>query len=81
MINIMEIIITIVIVAFAVSIIYRSFRKSSKGDCNCGSCSTHCPMYKDKDTSIKIQTKAPIADIKLFFTLLAYINKIFFANM
>lgn len=45
----MEVIITIGIVGFAAFIIYRSFNKSSKGECNCGSCSNHCPMYKDKD--------------------------------
>lgn len=43
----MEIIATIVIGLFAVFIIYKNIKKSSKGDCNCGSCSSHCPKYKD----------------------------------
>ncbi|WP_459834817.1 FeoB-associated Cys-rich membrane protein [Clostridium carnis] len=44
----MEILITLVIVAVAAFIIFRSIRKSSKGGCNCGSCSSHCPSYKNK---------------------------------
>lgn len=45
----MEVIITLGIIGFASFIIYKSFKKSSKGECNCGSCSSHCPMYKDKN--------------------------------
>ncbi|MGL5381140.1 FeoB-associated Cys-rich membrane protein [Clostridium sp.] len=44
----MEIFIASIIILLAVWIIYRSFKKSTKGKCNCGSCSSHCPMYKDK---------------------------------
>lgn len=45
----MEIIITIGIIGFAAFILYKNLRKSAKGNCNCGSCSSHCPMYKNKD--------------------------------
>ena len=51
----MEILITLVIVAFAAYIIFRTIRKSSKGGCNCGSCSNHCPMYEEKETTLKIK--------------------------
>lgn len=51
----MEIIITLGIIFFTAFVVYRTFKKSSTGNCNCGTCSTNCPMYKDKDTTIKIQ--------------------------
>jgi len=44
----MEIIITLIIVALAGTILYKSVNKSSKGGCNCGSCSSNCPSYKEK---------------------------------
>lgn len=47
----MEVIITLIIVAFSAFILYKNINKSSKGDCNCGSCSKHCPSYKDKTKS------------------------------
>lgn len=40
-----EIIITIAILAAAGFIFYKNVKKSSKGECNCGSCSAHCPKY------------------------------------
>lgn len=43
----MEILVTIIIIAVAAYIIYKNFKKSSKGQCNCGSCSSHCPKYKE----------------------------------
>ena len=43
----MEIFVTIIIVLIASLIIYNNIKKSSKGDCNCGSCSSHCPKYKN----------------------------------
>lgn len=49
----MEIIITIAIVLLVAFILYRSIKKSSKGDCNCGSCSNHCPKYEEKTLKIK----------------------------
>lgn len=55
MINIMEILITTGIVIFTAFIIYRTINKSSKGNCNCGTCSTHCPIYKDNDTGIQLK--------------------------
>lgn len=51
----MEIIITIAIGTFTAFIIYRTIRKSSKGSCNCGTCSTHCPLYNSKDSGIEIK--------------------------
>lgn len=45
----MEILITVLIAAFAVFILVRSAKKKIKGDgCECGSCSSHCPMYEEK---------------------------------
>ena len=43
----MEIVITLVIVAFAAFILYKNFKKSSKGQCNCGCCSKDCPSRKN----------------------------------
>ncbi|ATD54746.1 FeoB-associated Cys-rich membrane protein [Clostridium chauvoei] len=52
----MEIIITVGIIAFSAFVIYKKLKKSSKGECTCGSCSSHCPMYKNKE-EIKINKK------------------------
>lgn len=43
----MEVIVAIEIGLFAAFIIYKNIKKSSKGDCNCGSCSSHCSKYKE----------------------------------
>lgn len=44
----MEIIITILIVLAAVFIFVGNLKKKAKsGGCDCGSCSSHCPSYKD----------------------------------
>lgn len=44
-----EIIIAAVILGSAGFIFYKNLKKSTKGECNCGSCSQSCPMYsKDK---------------------------------
>lgn len=53
----MEILITLIIVLFVCFTIYKTVRKSSKGECNCNSCSNHCPMYEDKKNVIKLQKK------------------------
>ena len=45
----MEILITIIIILLAIFIIFKNLSKSSKGNCNCGSCSSHCPKYKEKE--------------------------------
>lgn len=44
----MEILITLGIIALAGFIIYKNIKTSSKGKCNCGSCSKNCPVRKDK---------------------------------
>ncbi|AYE33315.1 FeoB-associated Cys-rich membrane protein [Clostridium septicum] len=49
----MEIVITVAIIGFSAYIIYKNVRKSSKGGCNCGNCSSHCPMYNDKNKGRK----------------------------
>lgn len=41
-----EIIITSLIVIFAVVIFYKNIKKKATGKCDCGSCSSHCPHYK-----------------------------------
>ncbi|WP_349676627.1 FeoB-associated Cys-rich membrane protein [Clostridium sp. UBA1652] len=43
-----EILITIVLVILSGYIIYRNIKKSSKGECNCSDCDTHCSKYEDK---------------------------------
>lgn len=43
----MEIIVTIGIAAIAAYIIYKNVKKSSKGECNCGSCHKKCPSRKN----------------------------------
>jgi len=40
-----ELIITAIIICAAGFIFYKNVKKSSKGECNCGSCSTSCPKY------------------------------------
>lgn len=44
----LEIIITAVIVVFAVTILVRTAKKKASGQCDCSSCSSHCPMYDKK---------------------------------
>ncbi|MGG7057139.1 FeoB-associated Cys-rich membrane protein [Clostridium tertium] len=52
----MEILITLIIVALAAYIIFKSVRKSSKGSgCNCGKCSSSCPVQKEN--IIKLEKK------------------------
>lgn len=43
----MEIMIALAIAAFAVFIIVKNIKKSSKGECNCGTCSSSCPKYDE----------------------------------
>lgn len=45
----MEFIISGVIIAAAVYIFYKNIKKKSSGTCDCGSCSRHCPQYKNKE--------------------------------
>ncbi|HCJ56820.1 MAG TPA: FeoB-associated Cys-rich membrane protein [Clostridiaceae bacterium] len=49
----MEIVIAVSIVAAAVFIFYRSAKKKTSGNCDCGSCTSHCPLYEDKKTNQK----------------------------
>lgn len=54
----MEIIITLLIVLLSIFIIFKNILKSSKGDCNCSSCSSQCPKYKEKeDDELKLIKK------------------------
>ncbi|MBC8062472.1 MAG: FeoB-associated Cys-rich membrane protein [Clostridiaceae bacterium] len=43
---IIEIFVTVAIVIIASRILYKSIKKKSVGQCDCGGCSTHCPNYK-----------------------------------
>ncbi len=43
-----EVIITLVIVAAAAYILIKNLKGKKSGGCNCGSCSSKCPIYKDK---------------------------------
>jgi ferrous iron transport protein B len=40
-----EIIITAIVIAAAGFIFYKNLKKSTSGECNCGSCSKSCPKY------------------------------------
>ncbi|MEW9096252.1 MAG: FeoB-associated Cys-rich membrane protein [Clostridiaceae bacterium] len=44
----MQIVITAVIALSAIYILYKNIKKKSSGGCSCGSCSSHCPSYKDE---------------------------------
>lgn len=44
----MEIVITLVIVASATYILLKNLKSKKNGGCNCGSCSSKCPIYKEK---------------------------------
>ncbi|MBU5484855.1 FeoB-associated Cys-rich membrane protein [Clostridium sp. MSJ-11] len=44
-----EIVITAVIAFSAIYILYRNIKKKSSGGCSCGSCSSNCPIYEDKN--------------------------------
>lgn len=44
----LEKIIAGIIVIVAIYFLYKNFKKKSSGQCNCGSCSSHCPLYEDK---------------------------------
>ena len=45
---IIEILITVTILIIASRILYKSIKKKASGECDCGSCSAHCPKYKKK---------------------------------
>lgn len=42
----MEILITVIIVGAAGLILYKNIKSKKTGGCNCGSCSSHCSLYK-----------------------------------
>jgi ferrous iron transport protein B len=43
-----QIIITVAIIAFAVYLLYKNVKKKASGQCDCGSCSSHCSNYKSE---------------------------------
>ena len=51
----MELVITTGIIALAVFIFYRSAKKKTTGDCDCGSCTSHCPLYEERKGNQKKQ--------------------------
>ncbi|MFA7572953.1 MAG: FeoB-associated Cys-rich membrane protein [Lutispora sp.] len=51
----MEVIITIGIVLLAVFIFYRSAKKKTTGDCDCGSCTSHCPLYEERKANKSVK--------------------------
>ncbi|MGB4588098.1 MAG: FeoB-associated Cys-rich membrane protein [Clostridiaceae bacterium] len=54
----MEIFITLAILGLSLYIVVNKIKKASKGDCNCGSCDTSCPVYDDnKNQKIEIMKK------------------------
>lgn len=44
-----EIFITILIAALSAFILVKSAKKKISGGCDCGSCSSHCPIYKEQE--------------------------------
>ncbi|MCI9302565.1 MAG: FeoB-associated Cys-rich membrane protein [Clostridium sp.] len=42
----LEIFITALLIMAAGYIVFKNIKKSSKGNCNCTSCSSHCSKYK-----------------------------------
>lgn len=44
----MEILITLILVSAAFYFLYKNIRNKAKGKCDCSSCSSHCPYYKNK---------------------------------
>ncbi|MDT8716335.1 FeoB-associated Cys-rich membrane protein [Clostridium sp. 19966] len=44
----MEILVTVIIILLAAVIFYKNIKKSAKGQCNCGNCSSKCNKYKIK---------------------------------
>lgn len=44
-----EIIITLAIIFVAALLLINSIRKKAAGKCDCSSCSSHCPNYKNSD--------------------------------
>ncbi len=49
----MEILIATLLVMAAIFILYRSAKRKAQGKCECGSCSSHCPMYENKENQPK----------------------------
>lgn len=41
-----EILIAIILAASAAYILYKNIKKKASGNCDCGSCSSHCAHYK-----------------------------------
>lgn len=44
-----EIVIAALIGGCAIYIFYKNLKKKAQGKCDCGSCSSHCPNYKDSN--------------------------------
>ncbi|HCW03832.1 MAG TPA: FeoB-associated Cys-rich membrane protein [Clostridium sp.] len=40
-----EILVSLIIAGAATYFLYKNIKNRSKGSCNCGSCSSHCPEY------------------------------------
>lgn len=43
-----EILITVAIVGAGGYILYKKVKNTAQGKCDCGSCSSHCPMYEEE---------------------------------
>lgn len=54
---IIEILISGIIILAAVYILYRSVKRKAQGKCDCGSCSSHCPNYVDKNNNMNNNNK------------------------
>jgi len=45
----MEIIITLAIVTSAIYLLYIHIKRKAEGKCDCGSCTSKCPKYDNKN--------------------------------
>lgn len=44
----LQVIITVGIIAFAIYLLAKNIKKKASGQCDCGSCSSHCSNYKSE---------------------------------
>lgn len=44
----MEFVIALIIACTAGFALYKNIKGNKSGGCNCGSCSSHCPVYDQK---------------------------------
>lgn len=53
----MEFVITAIIAIAVIAILYKNFKKSSSGECNCSGCTSKCPKYEEKNKNSRIKSE------------------------